>query len=102
GDHGPAAIALVAAASRLMRMAYPPASGSSHHVWDISTNSGLPGGCGMPSTYAAAMYSDLSQNCAVGASVSTYNTRAPRATRPAQRYGGRSGVTSAYEGWESR
>src|SRR5439155_8949530 len=99
-NQDPAAIALVTAASRLMRMAYPAASGSSPHVWAISTNSGLPGGCGMPSTYAAAMYSDVSQNCVVGASVSTYNTRAPRDTRPAQRYGGRSGDTAADEGWE--
>src|SRR6266446_10486076 len=97
-----AAIALVTAASRLIRMAYPAASGSRPHTWAISTNRGLPGGCGMPSTYAAAMYSDVSQNCVVGASVSTYNTRAPRTTRPAQRYGGRSGATSAYEAWESR
>src|SRR3989442_2373727 len=102
GNRAPAAIALVTAASRLMRMAYPAASGSSPHVWAISTNRGLPGGCGMPSTYAAAMYSDVSQNCVVGASVSTYNTRAPRTTRPAQRYGGRSGDTSAREDSESR
>src|SRR2546428_10628563 len=51
-------------------------------------NSGLPGGCGIPSTYAAAMYSDVSQNWVVGARVATYSTRAPRATQPAIRYGG--------------
>src|SRR6267154_3851454 len=39
------------------------------------------------------MYSEVSQNCVVGASVNTYSTRAPRATRPAQRYGGRSAST---------
>src|SRR3989441_5266915 len=93
----PAAIALVTAASRLIRMAYPAASGSKPHTWAISTNRGLPGGCGMPSTYAAAMYSEVSQNCVVGASVSTYRTRAPRDTSPAQRYGGSPGVTSTYD-----
>src|SRR2546429_4203522 len=87
-NQDPAAIALVTAASRLMRMAYPAASGSSPHVWAISTNSGLPGGCGMPSTYAAAMYSDGSQNCVVGASVRTYNPAAPRTTSPAHSYAG--------------
>src|SRR2546426_10015018 len=51
-------------------------------------NSGLPGGCGIPSTYAAAMYSDVSQNWVVGARVATYSTSAPRATQPAIRYGG--------------
>src|SRR2546427_8373651 len=67
-----------------MRIAYPAASGNKPHVCAISTNNGLPGGCGMPSTCAAAMYSDVSQNCVVGASVNTYSTRAPRATRPAR------------------
>ncbi len=31
--------------------------------------SGLPGGWGIPSTLAAAMYSDVSQNAVVGARV---------------------------------
>src|SRR3989442_7930527 len=95
----PAAIALVTAASRLIRMAYPAASGSRPHTWAISTNRGLPGGWGMPSTYAAAMYSEVSQNCVVGASVNTYRTRAPRDTSPAQRYGGGPGVTPTYHGF---
>src|SRR5690348_7498997 len=64
-----AAIALVVAAKRLMRAAYPDARGIMPHTCAIIVNSGLPGGCGMPSTYAAAMYSDVSQNCVVGASV---------------------------------
>ena len=46
----PAATALVAAASRLMRIAYPAASGSRPQVCAMIVNSGLPGGCGMPST----------------------------------------------------
>src|SRR5256886_15464280 len=54
----PAATALVTAASRLIRSAYAAASGSRPHVWAISVNRGLPGGCGMPSTDAGARYSD--------------------------------------------
>src|SRR6185295_1277210 len=53
----------------LTRNQHPAASGNRPDVWAISTNSGLPGGCGMPSEYAAAMYSEVSQNCVVGASV---------------------------------
>src|SRR6266853_1026907 len=64
------------------------------HVCASSTNSGLPGGCGTPSTYAAAMYSEVSQNCVVGARVAMYRSSAPAATRPAIRYEGRcSGVS---------
>src|SRR2546428_249462 len=67
----PAATALVTAASKLIRIAYPAASGSKPQTCARIVNSGLPGGCGMPSTYAAAMYSEASQNCVVGASVTT-------------------------------
>jgi hypothetical protein len=41
------------------------------HTCASSTNRGFPGGCGMPRTFAAAMYSDVSQNCVVGAIVTT-------------------------------
>src|SRR2546430_12018918 len=54
----PAAIALVTAASRLIRSAYAAATGRSPQVWAISVNSGFPGGGGMPSTDAGARYSD--------------------------------------------
>ena len=81
----PAATALVTPASRLMRIAYPAASGSSPQTCAMIVNSGLPGGCGMPSTYAAAMYSDVSQNCVVGASVTPYRISAPRLTSVAMR-----------------
>src|SRR3990170_3387620 len=54
----------------------------------ISTKSGLPGGCGMPSTLAAAMYSEVSQNCVVGAMVTTYSARMPANAPAAARYGG--------------
>src|SRR5437764_4569337 len=39
----PAAIALVTAASRLIRSAYAAASGNRPQVWAISVNNGLPG-----------------------------------------------------------
>ena len=67
----PAAPALVTAANRLIRTAYDSDSGSSPKTCARITNSGLPGGWGIPSTRAAAMYSDASQNAVVGASVST-------------------------------
>ena len=81
----PAAIALVVAASRLTRMANPAASGRRPQTCAIIVNSGLPGGCGIPSTYAAAMYSDVSQNWVVGASVATYMARATNVTQAAHR-----------------
>ena len=37
----------------------------------------------MPSTLAAAMYSDVSQNCVVGATVAAYSVSTPRKTSPA-------------------
>ena len=62
--------ALPKAAKRLIRFAYSPASGRRPQVWARMTKSGLPGGWGIPSTRAAAMYSEVSQNAVVGASVS--------------------------------
>src|SRR5260221_9301827 len=93
----PADTALVAAANRLMRCAYPAAQGIRPHTCAARTKNGLPGGCGMPSVYAAAMYSDVSQNCVVGARVTTYSTRAPTNTAAAIQYGGRSGSATARE-----
>ena len=78
-----AAPALVTAANRLIRAAYDSASGSSPNVWARMTKSGLPGGCGMPRTLAAAMYSEVSQKAVVGASVSDVE-RAGRATNVAR------------------
>src|SRR2546426_8079200 len=49
----------------------------------------------MPSTFAAAMYSEVSQNWVVGASVATYSSSVPRATNAAIRYGGRSGAATS-------
>ncbi len=86
--------ALVTAASRLMRCAYPAAQGTSPHTCATRTKNGLPGGCGIPSVYAAVMYSDVSQNCVVGASVTTYSTSAARNTAAAIQYGGPSGSTT--------
>ena len=55
--------------STLMRAAMLPPMGSSDATRPISTKNGLPGGCGMPSTYAAAMYSLVSHIDVDGASV---------------------------------
>ena len=52
-----------------MRIATLGAMGRIENTRPSSTKSGLPGGCGMPSTFAAAMYSEVSQNAVVGASV---------------------------------
>jgi len=68
----PDASALVTAANRLIRSAYRPRKPTSWpQVFARITNSGLPGGCGIPSTLAAAMYSDVSQKCVVGPIVAT-------------------------------
>src|SRR5919112_2529016 len=68
-NHRPAEAALVTAAKRLIRTAYEAASGIRPNTWARMTKRGLPGGCGMPSTLAAAMYSEVSQNAVVGARV---------------------------------
>src|ERR1035437_1755723 len=65
----PAEAALATAASRLMRTAKSDASGNVPNRYAISTNNGLPGGCGMPSTFAADMYSLVSHIAVLGASV---------------------------------
>ncbi len=41
------------------------------HALSSAMNSGVPGGCGMPSVFAAAMNSPASQNVTLGASVAT-------------------------------
>jgi hypothetical protein len=62
--------ALQTAASRFTRTA-TELNGRSEATRPNSTNSGLPGGCGMPSVYAAVMYSLASHIAVVGASVAT-------------------------------
>jgi hypothetical protein len=75
----------VVAANRLIRAAYSEASGRRPNTWARITNSGFPGGWGIPSTRAAAMYSDASQNAVVGARVAAYTmstmTKVARAQR---------------------
>src|SRR5215204_4086130 len=80
----PAARALHTAASRLTRYATPP-NGSREATRPSSTKSGLPGGCGIPSVYAAVMYSLASHIAVVGASVATYSASTPSAVSPAAR-----------------
>jgi hypothetical protein len=66
----PAAAELSSALSRLVRKAYSPMGNSMAQTWAIMTKSGVPGGWGMPSVFAAAMNSPASQKVTVGASVS--------------------------------
>ncbi len=68
-----AATAPFAAENRLILTAVGTGNGesSSSHVRASSTNTGLPGGCGIPRMCAVAMYSLVSQNAVVGASVMT-------------------------------
>ena len=70
----PAEIALETAASTLMRIATDGAMGSIANTRPMRTKNGFPGGCGMPRTYAAAMYSLVSHMDVVGARVRTYRT----------------------------
>src|SRR6185369_8456868 len=79
--------ALHTAASRLTRTATDP-SGTSDATRPSNTNSGLPGGCGMPSVYAAVMYSLASHMAVVGASVATYSANTPSPTSAAMPYDG--------------
>jgi len=89
-NHMPAAIALVSAASALIFTAtLSEPSGRMENTRPISTNNGLPGGCGRPTTYAAAMYSDVSHMAVDGDSVTRYSTSTARAVIAAARYDGR-------------
>ena len=88
-NHNPADTALDSAASTLMRMATVGAIGRIAKTRPINTKNGLPGGCGMPRTYAAAMYSLVSHMDVVGASVTRYRRNTNSPARPAARYDGR-------------
>ena len=68
-NHMPAATALESAARMFTRAAMLGAIGSKVNTRPRSTNIGLPGGCGMPSVYAAAMYSLVSHIAVSGDSV---------------------------------
>ena len=71
-----------------MRVAMLGAIGRSEKTRPISTKNGLPGGCGSPRVYAAAMYSLVSHIAVDGASVTRYRMKTPSAVRPAARYDG--------------
>ena len=53
----------------LILAAYETGIGSDAKACPSSTKKGLPGGCGMPSTLTAAMYSPVSHIATEGASV---------------------------------
>src|SRR3970282_787891 len=72
----------------LTRIATLGAIGSSEKTRPRMTNSGLPGGCGSPKVYAAAMYSLASHIAVEGDRVSRYNAKAARPPASASRYGG--------------
>src|SRR5437667_12043749 len=59
-----------------------------------NTNNGVPGGCGMPRTFAAVMNPPASHSVTVGARVITYPMRTRKATAAASRYGGLGGRLS--------
>ncbi len=73
----PAESALASAAMMLILAPYETGIGSDAKAWPSSTKKGLPGGCGMPRTFTAAMYSPVSHIATEGARVSRYrmNTR---------------------------
>ena len=68
-NHIPADTALETAARMFTRAAIELAIGSSEKNFPMSTKNGLPGGCGSPRMYAAAMYSLVSHMAVEGASV---------------------------------
>src|SRR6476660_8267017 len=68
-NHIPAETALQIAARMLMRTATDDAIGRIANTRPMITKSGLPGGWGSPSVYAAVMYSLVSHIAVDGASV---------------------------------
>ena len=68
-NQSPAERALASAAMMLIRAAYETGIGSEANAWPSSTKNGFPGGCGMPRTFTAAMYSPVSHIATDGASV---------------------------------
>ena len=68
-NHIPADAALQIAARMLMRTATVVAIGRIENTRPMMTKSGLPGGWGSPSVYAAAMYSLVSHIAVDGESV---------------------------------
>src|SRR5688572_14732037 len=71
-NHIPAEIALVSAARMLILCATVGAIGRMAKKRPRIMNRGLPGGCGSPITYAAAMYSLASHIAVEGDSVRIY------------------------------
>src|SRR4051812_40398404 len=81
----PAAAALHTAARMLIRAATDDAIGSSENTRPTMTKNGLPGGCGKPKVYAAAMYSLVSHIAVDGAIVRRYSTSTNSDITPAAR-----------------
>ena len=81
----PAETALATAARTFTRTAMLDAIGRIAKNRPMRTKNGLPGGCGRPRVYAAAMYSLVSHIAVLGARVTRYSTKTARATMPAAR-----------------
>ncbi len=79
----------------LIRWAKFGAIGNTPIVWPRITKNGLPGGCGIPSTYAAAMYSLVSHIAVDGESVIRYKMNTSAAAIAAMPYDGRSSTSGA-------
>src|SRR6267154_324223 len=90
----PAPAAEKQALIRFSRQAYAPTRTMPPQTLPSRTNSGVPGGCGTPSTLAAVMNSPASHSVTVGASVMTKPMRTRSATAAASRYGGLGGRLS--------
>src|SRR5215204_3690731 len=89
-NHIPALTALHTAASTFTRKAtVGPNSGLIANTRPSNTKNGLPGGCGSPNVYAAAMYSLVSHIAVEGARVSRYRTSTASEAIAAARYDGR-------------
>ena len=75
------AAALLAAANRLILTATESPVGARRrlHTFARTMKNGFPGGCGIPSVWAVAIYSLASQKAVVGASVKAYSRNAPSA-----------------------
>src|SRR3954471_4662780 len=95
-NHIAADAALDTAASTLMRAATFGAIGNNENTRPTTTKNGLPGGCGNPKVYAAAMYSLVSHIAVEGAIVTRYSARTASPAIAAARYGGASPALSFF------
>src|ERR1700704_729402 len=82
--------ALASAAMMLILAPYETGRGSVANACPSNRKKGLPGGCGRPSTFVAAMYSPVSHIATDGASVRRQRTN----TSPPRHAGGRDALVA--------